>query len=532
MIREWVAAGTPEGDPTELPSLPEWTEGWQLGEPDLVIRMPEAYDLPAGGPDVFRSFAIPIPVSTTKYVLGFEFRPDNAKIVHHARMLLDQTGRSRQHDAEDSQPGFANSMFVDAIFDPSGHWIGWTPGKQPALRSPEIAWALGPGTDLVLEMHMLPTGKPETIQSSLGFYLTDQKPTRTPFILRLGSKVIDIPAGKEDYVIKDQYVLPVDVEVLSVYPHAHYLATEMEGWATLPDGTKRRLLRISHWNFDWQDEYRYTGPPFLPKGTAIEMRFVYDNSADNPRNPNNPPVRITYGWQTTEEMGDLWFQVVPKRPEEWVTMSRDFGRRERLAQIAGYAKQLEIHAGDYEKQNALGNLYLEIGDMDRATPRFRRALSIKPDYPYAHYNLGIVSESLGKTDEAIDHYRSALRHKPDHAPSHNNLAIVRFSQGDVPAAMRHLKQAIAADNAYAEAHSNLGIVFGSQGDFEGAVREFQTALRLEPDYAEAHNNLGNTFAAIGQLDKAIHHYQVALEIVPDYADARRNLSRAEQVKSP
>jgi tetratricopeptide (TPR) repeat protein/mono/diheme cytochrome c family protein len=531
LISEWVAAGTPEGDPSETPPLPEWTEGWQLGEPDLVIRMPEAYNLPADGPDIFRSFAIPIPVSDRKYVKGFEFRPDNPKIVHHARMLLDQTGRSRQHDADDPKPGFGDSMFVDEIFDPSGHWIGWTPGKQPALRSPDIAWPLAPGTDLVLEMHMVPTGKPERIQSSFGFYFSDQKPTRTPFIVRFGSKTIDIPPGEEHYVIEDRYVLPVGVEVLSVYPHAHYLATEMEGQAILPDGTKQPLLRISQWNFDWQDEYRYDKPPFLPKGAAIEMRFVYDNSADNPRNPNDPPVRITYGWQTSEEMGDLWFQVVPRREEDWEELSRDFGRKERRAQIAGYEKQLETHPEDYEKHNALGNLYLENGDVDGAAPRFQRALSIKPDYPYAHYNLGIVSESHGKMTEAIGHYRNAIRYKPDHAPSHNNLAIGLFSQGDPAAAIRHLRQAITADKNYAEAHSNLGIALGSQGDFDGAIRAFQTALRLDPEYAEAHNNLANTFAAMGQLDKAIRHYQTALEIVPDYADARRNLERAESAKA-
>ena len=531
MIGEWVAAGTPEGDRSELPVLPEWTEGWQLGEPDLVIRMPEAYDLPADGPDVFRNFAIPIPVADLKYVRGFEFRPDNAKIVHHARMLLDQTGRSRQRDSEDPQPGFGSSMFVDEIFDPSGHWIGWTPGKQPALRSPEIAWALAPATDLVLEMHLVPTGKPERIQSSLGFYFSDEKPTRTPFILRFGSKAIDIPAGEKNYVIEDRYVLPVDVEVLSVYPHAHYLATEMEGWANLPDGTKHALLRISQWNFDWQDEYRYDKPPLLPKGTAIEMRFVYDNSTNNPRNPSDPPVRITYGWETAEEMGDLWFQVVPRRSEDWVQLSRDFGRKERRAQIAGYEKQLETHPEDYEKQNALGNLYLEIGNMEKAAPRFQRALSIKQDYPYAHYNLGIVSESRGKMADAIGHYRNAIRYKPDHAPSHNNLAIGLFSHGDSAAAVRHLKLAIAADNTYAEAHSNLGIALGSQQDFDGAVRAFQAALRLDPEYAEAHNNLANTFAAMGRLDEAISHYQTALKIVPDYADALRNLDLAERAKA-
>lgn len=529
-ISRWVAGGTPEGDPAAIPPLPDWTEGWQLGEPDLVIQMPDAYDLPAAGSDVFRSFAIPITLSERKYVQGFEFRPGNAKIVHHARMLLDQTGGSRRRDAADRGPGFGSSMFVDDIFDPAGHWIGWTPGKQPVLRSPDIAWELNPGTDLVLEIHMVPTGKPERIQSSFGFYFSDTEPTSTPFILRLGSKTIDIEAGAENYVIEDRYVLPVDVDMLAVYPHAHYLATEMEGWAKLPDGTRHPLLRISDWNFDWQDEYRYDEQPFLPKGTAIEMRFLYDNSASNPRNPSDPPVRVTYGWQTAEEMGDLWFQVVPRRSEDWMLLYRDFSSKERTAQIEGYEKQLETQPKDHEKQNALGNLYLETGEKEKAVQRFRRALSIKPDYPYAHYNLGVVSEAVGKADEAVNHYRTAIRYAPDHAPSHNNLAIILVSRGDAAGASRHLMRAVAADNNYVEAHSNLGIVYGSTGDFQSAIREFRAALRIDPDYAEAHNNLANTFAAMGQLDQAIHHYKQALEIVPDYADARSNLALLERAK--
>ena len=530
MIEEWVATGTPEGDPTDLPPLPEWTQGWQLGEPDLVIRMPEPFELPAGGEDVFRNFAIPIPVSEPKYVQGFEFRPGNARIVHHARMLLDRSGRSRQHDAEEPGPGFASSMFMDEIFDPAGHWIGWTPGKQPVLRPDDMAWELSPGTDLVLEMHMLPTGKPERIQSSLGFYFTAAKPSRTPFIVRLGSKTIDIAPGEKNYVIEDRYVLPVDVEVLNVYPHAHYLGQQMEGWAVLPDGTKHPLLRIERWDFDWQDEYRYVKPPALPRGTTLEMRFTYDNSEANAENPRNPPVRVTYGWKTAEEMGDLWFQVLPRGSNDWALLSRDFGRKERLAQIAGYEKQLEIHPEDYEKHNALGNLYLEANETGKAMPCFRRALAIKPDYPYAHYNLGVASESLGKADEAIGHYRSALRHRPDHAPSHNNLAIALFARGDVSAAMRHFKEAVAADKNNPEAHNNLGIVLGSQGDLDAAAREFRQALRLAPEYAEAHNNLANTLGAMGKLDEAIRHYKEALEISPDYDDARRNLALAERAR--
>ena len=381
MIEEWVAGGAPEGNPADLPPLPEWTQGWQLGEPDLVIRMPEPSSCrPAERMSFATSrFRSPFPNPSTSKASSSGPATPRSCIMPGCCWTVPAVPGGATPRSRDPVSQAACSWTRSSI--PAGHWIGWTPGKQPVLRPDDMAWELSPGTDLVLEMHMLPTGKPERIQSSLGLYFTAAKPSRTPLILRLGSKTIDISPGEEHYVIEDRYVLPVDVEVLNVYPHAHYLGQQMEGWAVLPDGTKHPLLRIERWDFDWQDEYRYVKPPVLPRGTVIEMRFTYDNSTGNAENPRNPPVRVTYGWKTAEEMGDLWFQVLPRDSNDWALLSRDFGRKERLAQIAGYEKQLEIHPEDYEKHNALGNLYLEANETGKAIPCFRRALAIKPDYP-------------------------------------------------------------------------------------------------------------------------------------------------------
>ena len=240
-ILEWIAAGRPEGSPDDLSPPPAWPSGWQLGEPDLVLEMEEAFEIPADGPDVFRSFVLPVPIDRTRYVRGFEFRPGNAPVVHHARILLDPNGIARRRDDHDPGPGFSEGMAAGEVFDPDGHWIGWTPGKQPTLRPTDLAWSLEVGSDLIVELHMLPTGKPETIRSSLGLYFTDHEPKRIPFMLRLGRNDIDIPAGAKRHVIEDAYELPVDIEVLSVYAHAHYLGRSMEGWAVLPSGETRSL---------------------------------------------------------------------------------------------------------------------------------------------------------------------------------------------------------------------------------------------------------------------------------------------------
>src|SRR5262249_52453574 len=163
-------------------------------------------------------------------------------------------------------------------------------------------------------------------QPSIGLYFTDQAPTNTAFRLNLNPLTIDIPPGATNYTVEDKYVLPIDVEVLEVLPHAHYLAKRMEGYAQLPDGTIQDLLLIKDWDFNWQGDYRYAKPVKLPKGTTLAMRFTYDNSTGNVRNPNQPPKRVRYGLQTTDEMAELWFQLLARGPEERKTLGMDFAR--------------------------------------------------------------------------------------------------------------------------------------------------------------------------------------------------------------
>ena len=526
MITQWVEEGVAEGDAADLPPTPQWTKGWQLGQPDLVIQMTEPFSLPAEGRDVFRNFAVPIPLTETKYVRAFEFRPGNARLVHHARMLFDNTPASRDRDDADPLPGFKSSMLLDDIFDPNGHWIGWTPGKQPAMRGEDMAWRLDPGTDMVVEMHLVPTGKPEVIQSSMGLFFTDQAPKRIPAILRLGSKTMDIAPGDENYAVTDTYKLPVDVEVLNVYAHAHYLGKRMESWAVLPNGTRKDLLLIKQWDFDWQDEYRYVKPVALPAGSTLSMKFTFDNSTANVRNPFNPPVRVTYGWETSREMADVWFQVLPATLLDLGKITDDFGEKERRAQMDGYEKQLEVEPGDYEKRNRLGNYYMNLRRYDEAIKQFEIITKQQPDYEFAHYNLGLAAEALGSPVEAETHYRNALRARPGYTEANNNLGILLSTRGDADGAVRHFRQALKSDPDHGEAHNNLGIALGSQGEFDSAVRHFREALKANPYYAEAYNNLGITLGNQGHLDQAINQFREALRIDSDYADAHNNLGSA------
>src|SRR4029453_19089185 len=298
-----------------LPRTPVWTDGWQLGSPSLTVSFPEPYVVPADGPDFSRTFVLRLPVNAPTYVKGLEFRPGNAGVVHHANIRIDATPRSRELDQQDPELGHAGLLPPSAVY-PDGHFLGWTPGQVSPLLPQGLAWRLNPGTDLVVEIHFVPNGRSETVQPDVGLYFTEEPPERTPAMLRLGHQNLEIPAGEKHYVTSDAFVLPVDVGVQAVQPHAHYRAREVKGTATLPDGTSTPLIYIKDWDYRWQHVYRYVTPLMLPKGTTIELQYLFDNSAENPRNPQQPPQPVHWGQRSTDEMGDLWVQMLPRSDQD------------------------------------------------------------------------------------------------------------------------------------------------------------------------------------------------------------------------
>jgi hypothetical protein len=419
MIAQWVREKSPKGD-TPLPEQPQWPDGWKLGTPDLVIKMSEAYELTAEGIDVFRNFVIPIPTKERRYVSGFEFRSTAPQIVHHARMFLDESQASRERDERDPGPGFAN-LIQGAVHDPAGHWLGWTPGKQPTRLPLGIAWELEPNTDLVLELHMMPSGKPESVQVSMGLYFSDAPPTQIPQVIRLGPRFLNIPPGEKNHVVRDAYRLPVDVTLRSVYAHAHYLGKQVLGYAVLPDGSKKWLLRIDQWDFNWQDEYRYAEPIFLPRGSLLTMQFVYDNSSDNFRNPHVPPERIYYGLESRSEMAELWLQVVPANRRQGEALARDYIEREDQMQIAGYRREIGARPKLAEPRFRLAEMLAARNELAEATRLYDTGFEIDPDHAVARNNFGVLLAKQGKIAEAYEHFRRAVQIDPDYYDAEVNL---------------------------------------------------------------------------------------------------------------
>jgi len=383
LIAQWEAQGAPKGAAADLPPLPRWTEGWQLGTPDLIVKVPQPYTLAAEGKDVFHNLVVPIPVSERKYVKGVEFHPGNRKVVHHALITVDSTPVCRLRAAKQVPPGFDGMLLPETAEMPDGYFLGWAPGNVPQPSLPGMAWTLRPGTDLALQMHLHPSGKTELVQPSVAFYFTDEPPTNAPLRINLEALCLDIPAGKKDYAVEDQYTLPVDATLLGIGAHAHYVGKRMEGYARLPDGTKKELLVIKDWDFNWQREFRYAKPIALPKGATLTMRWVYDNSVENTRNPNQPPKRVRHGLQTTDEMGELWLQLLLRSSAERRLFQRDYNDHLSRLFLDCNESLVAENPNDAEAHTKAGRANLYFGQVSKAMDHFLAAVKADPQFDRA-----------------------------------------------------------------------------------------------------------------------------------------------------
>ena len=523
-IQRWVERGAPEGDPQNLPKPVSFPEGWQVGIPDLVVAMAAPVDVPAEGIDLFRTIIVPVAIDGPKYVRAVEFRPGNPRAVHHAMVRIVRPGAGiadLQSRVIESEGMLATE---EDIVSPGGHVLGWAPGYSPTVMPPGMAWRLEAGTALAIELHLQTTGKPERVQSTVGLFFTSEAPTQTPFGVQLGSYTIDIAPGASDYVVEDRYEVPVDVTLHAVYPHAHYLAKDVRAFAVLPDGSERSLIWIRDWDFNWQNAYRYRTPLVLPRGTILRMRYTYDNTAANPRNPSNPPKRVRYGGQSVDEMANLWMQVVPVNARDLSALTDHYERKSAERQLAGFEQLAREQPANARIRRSLGATYLRLGRVDDAIPALREAVRLVPRDATARYNLGHALAARGQAEDAAAQFREAARLQPSFAEAHNNLGALLRASGDLGGAERALRAAIAAAPDYAPAHNNMGAVQRRRGNLRGAIQALESAVRLDPNYADAHLNLGLAYQDIGDRPAATRHLRRAIDLQPSNADGYNALA--------
>jgi hypothetical protein len=305
LFTKWVNAGMPPGDAAKTPPLPKFPEGWTIGTPDLVVKMDRPFAVPAGGPDIYRNFVIPLNLPEDKWVTAVEFRASAPTVIHHVLYFLDDSGRANRAAAAvtDGQPGFPGMGFR-----PTGALGGWAVGATPVKLPNGLAYPCKQGSELVLQAHLHLSGKAESESITVGLYFADKAPTRKIVRLQLPPAFglfsrIDIPAGQADFKVDDSFTLPVNVDLVGASAHSHYLGKTLGLWATGPDAAERKLFSIGDWNFNWQGQYLYKDYVRLTKGTVIHGEVTWDNSAANPRNPSSPPIRVRWGEGSTDEMG-------------------------------------------------------------------------------------------------------------------------------------------------------------------------------------------------------------------------------------
>jgi tetratricopeptide (TPR) repeat protein len=484
VLADWANAGAPEGNRAETPAPPPFTEGWQLGPPDAILEAQQAYTLAAEGPDVYWNFIFPTSLGVTRYVRAIEIRPGDKRLVHHANLYVDRAHSSRRQEIDEGA-GFAG---MDVVIDRTasepddGHFLFWKPGGTPYVEPDGFAWRVDPGNDLVLNAHLQPTGKAEQVRPSIGLYFTDKPPEKFPMLVQLEHDgVLDIPAGNRDFVVADDFRLPMDVDLLAVYPHAHYLGHVLEGYATLPTGERKWLIRIADWNPNWQDAYHYKKPVFLPKGTVVSMRYHYDNSAANVRNPNRPPRRVASGNQATEEMGHLWLQVLPRQLSVPLGgMSIDKSDHRIALEEAVALHRLEKYPDDFDAHFQLGAIRLARLDPAGGMAMLQAALRLQPEHAEAHNMLGSALVALGRNTEAIEQFRAAIRARADYTNARYNLARALVRAGKYDEAVDRYEEVSKEFPRDVQVRDEWGELCLRQRLYAEALEQFDAALAIDP----------------------------------------------------
>ena len=336
-LRNWAEAKTPEGNAADLPRPPQFADGWQLGKPDLTLKMPQSFQIPAEGEDIYQCFVLPLNVPNGANIAAVEIHPGNRKVLHHTLLYLNSDGSAREKDNETADPGYR--CFGGPGVRSVGSLGGWAPGAKPHLLPNGTAAAVPPNADVIMQNHYHPSGKPETDQSEIGIYFAKGPVEKTVFNVPMTHRDLTIPAGDFSYQVTSAFITPIDLEVVGITPHMHLLGRDMKVTATLPDGQVKPMIWIKDWDFNWQGQYQYQAPLLLPKGTKIELQATYDNSSQNPKNPNAPPQTVQWGENTTDEMCIAFIQVQTRNPADRLTVLVSLRKQLNLRRYRGEESQ-------------------------------------------------------------------------------------------------------------------------------------------------------------------------------------------------
>jgi hypothetical protein len=339
-LSAWSDAGAPRGEEKDRPLPKSFSDGWTLGTPDLVLEMAEEFQVPASGPDLYRCFVIPTNLRRDVAVSAVEYLPGNRRVVHHLMAFLDSTGAGRERDAAEPGPGYPS--YSGAGVEVEGDLGGWAAGNTPHFLPDGVARIVPARSDVLLQVHYHPSGRPETDRTKLGLYFSKRPVRQTLHWANATNDTFRLPPGLSDIVVKATWNVPVDVEALAVTPHMHQLGREFQMTVVYPGGKTENLLHIDAWDPNWQNTYFFEKRIPLPRGSAVQVVAHYDNSA-HPRNPHSPPKLVRWGPEVTDEMCVGYIGVVKKgqdltRPGEqddlFDILARQYFRKVNRAQAA------------------------------------------------------------------------------------------------------------------------------------------------------------------------------------------------------
>lgn len=291
VILNWVDNGSPRGNPDDLPELPHFPDGWQLGEPDFVIELPEI-DVPATGPDYFPDLQVTVDIPEDRWVRAVEVRPGNRAVNHHVVLFAAGGGGA----------GMMNGGFFDVL-------AVWAVGTPPTQYPEGMGRWVRKGQRLMTNMHYHPNGQPAKDQTNVGLYFGKGELKKEITAALAGDMTFQIPARAKDYELRSSYFIDQDIHVVSFFPHMHLRGKSMSLTAHYPNGRQEVLLNVPQYDFNWQLFYYPKELKPLPKGTRVDIVAKYDNSADNPNNPD-PDRPVGFGVQTTDEMMFGLFEFV------------------------------------------------------------------------------------------------------------------------------------------------------------------------------------------------------------------------------
>jgi hypothetical protein len=309
---KWVDAGVPEGGPNDAPSEPPWVEGWNIAQPDAVLQMSQPFPLPASGDVDYQYIVIPAGFTEDKWVEMAELRPSNRAVVHHAVVYIREPGSTWLREAKPGvayvPPGRTPRERLLNGATKSDILLVYSPGSLAENWGTAMGKLIKAGSDLVFQMHYTPKGHPTSDQSRLGLVFQRAIPKQRVLTLQLGDDRFVIPPGHPHYRVAAWGTLPNDTTLVSFFPHMHLRGSSFEYAIVGPDGVRRTLLRVSPYNFYWQLSYRLAEPLPIKAGTRLECVAYFDNSRNNPNNPD-PEEAVRFGPQSWEEMMIGFFDV-------------------------------------------------------------------------------------------------------------------------------------------------------------------------------------------------------------------------------